>query len=191
MKKILLMAAFAALTLASCNNEAQKVDAAAAPGAASDASQKIAYVEIDSIMTQYTMCKNAKADLEKKGKNIQTTLANKQQSLESAAAKFQQDVQANKYSMQQAQNVQAGLQKQSQDLQALQQRLSAEFAEEEQKFNESLADSIHNFINRYNKQKGYAFIFSKQGDNILYAGQAYNITDEVVKGLNKEYKPAK
>lgn len=191
MKKFFLMAAFAALTLASCNNEAQKVDAAAAPEAAGNASQKIAYVEIDSIMTQYTMCKNAKSDLEKKGKNIESTLANKQQNLENAAAKFQQDIQANKYTQQQAQNVQAGLQKQSQDLQALQQRLSAEFAEEEQKFNAALADSIHHFIDRYNKQKGYAFIFSKQGDNILYAGQAYNITDEVIKGLNKEYKPAK
>ena len=31
-------------------------------------------------------------------------------------------------------------------------------------------------------------IFSKMGDNILYATPAMNITDEVVAGLNKRYK---
>ena len=188
MKKLFLMAAMAAITLTSCNNEAQKVDAAAAPQATAKNDLKIAYVEIDSIMTQYKFCVEKKAELEKKGQNIDNTLTSKQKNLEAAAQKFQQDIQANKYNQQPAQNVKAGLKKQGQDLQALQQRLTADFAEEQAKFNEALGDSVHNFIARYNKEKGYSFIFSKSGDNLLYAGQAYNITDEVIKGLNKEYK---
>ncbi len=31
-------------------------------------------------------------------------------------------------------------------------------------------------------------IFAKQGDNLLYADKAYDITNEVVAGLNKMYK---
>ena len=31
-------------------------------------------------------------------------------------------------------------------------------------------------------------IFAKQGDNLLYADKAYDITAEVVAGLNKAYK---
>ena len=31
-------------------------------------------------------------------------------------------------------------------------------------------------------------IFSKSGDNILYADQSVNITNEVIAGLNKAYK---
>ena len=183
----------AALTLASCNNEAKKVDTTAAPAATTkqEPSLKIAYVEIDSIMTQYKYCVDTKATLEAKGKNIQTTLANKEKSIQAAAAKFEQDVRANKYTQEQAQSVQAGIQKQYQDAQALSQRLTNDFAAEEAKFNKALTDTVHAFIERYNKSKGYYFIFSKSGDNILYAGTAYNITEEVIKGLNKEYKPAK
>ncbi|MCF0202677.1 MAG: OmpH family outer membrane protein, partial [Bacteroidaceae bacterium] len=75
-----------------------------------------------------------------------------------------------------------------QDLQALQQRLTAEFASEQEAFNKQLTDSIHNFIARYNKAKGYTFILSKSGDNMLYADKACDITKEVIEGLNKEYK---
>ncbi len=188
MKKFFMIAAMAALTLASCNQEAQKVDSAAP--AANNGDFKIAYVEIDTIMNQYKFCVDTKAELEKSGNNIQKSLAAKQQNLEQAAAKFQQDIQANKYTQQQAQAVQGNLQKQSADLQESQQRLSASFAEDQAKFEQAFADSLQHFIARYNKDKGYVMILPKQGLNILYADKACDITDDVVKGLNKEYKPA-
>jgi len=186
MKKTLIIA-FAAVALASCNNQAPKVDEKpAAQNAASNL--KLAYVEIDSIMTQYTFCKEKSKELEKKGNNIQSTLAQKQKALQNAAIKFQQDIQANKYTQQQAEAVQAGLQKQNNDLQALSQRLSDEFQSETEKFNEQLRLNIQNYLAQYNKDKKYSMIFSKQGDNILYADKAYDITKEVVAGLNKAYK---
>lgn len=189
MKKFFMIAAMAAITLASCNNEAKKVDSAA-PSAASNGDLKIAYVEIDTIMSQYKFCIDTKAKLEKDAKNSETNLTSKQRSLEQAAAKFQSDIQANKLTQQQAQSIQANLQKQGADLQELQQRLSSSFAEDNAKFEQALSDSIQNFIKRYNKDKGYAIILPKQGLNILYADKACDITDDVVKGLNKEYKPA-
>ena len=36
--------------------------------------------------------------------------------------------------------------------------------------------------------KKYSIIFSKSGDNLLYADKAYDITNEVINGLNKAYK---
>ena len=189
MKKTLVMA-LAAIALVSCNNQAPKVDEKPASQNA-PAELKIAYVEVDSIMTQYTYCKEKSAELEKKGNNIQKTLAQKQQALQNAAVKFQQDIQANKYTQQQAEAVQAGLQKQNNDLQALNQRLSSEFQQETEKFNKELRKNIQQYLTEYNKDKKYSVIFSKQGDNILYADQAYDITNEVVAGLNKAYKPAK
>lgn len=189
MKKTLVMA-LAAIALVSCNNQAPKVDEKPASQNA-PAELKIAYVEVDSIMTQYTYCKEKSAELEKKGNNIQKTLAQKQQALQNAAVKFQQDIQANKYTQQQAEAVQAGLQKQNNDLQALNQRLSSEFQQETEKFNKELRKNIQQYLTEYNKDKKYSVIFSKQGDNILYADQAYDITNEVVAGLNKAYKAPK
>ncbi len=189
MKKTVLLA-IAVMALASCNNEASKVEEKSANQTA-PTELKIAYVEVDSIMTQYTFCKEQSELLEKKSQNIQNTLNQKGQSLQAAAMKFQQDVQNNKYTQQQAEAVQANLQKQQGDLQNLQQRLGAEFQAETEKFNAALRDSLNHYLAQYNKAKKYTLILTKQGDNILYADKSYDITNDVIAGLNKAYKPSK
>ena len=103
-------------------------------------------------------------------------------------ANFQQKVQQNAYTREQAEAINAGLQKQGNDLQVLNQRLSTEFQNETDKFNKALRDSIQHYLAVYNKDKKYSIIFSKQGDNLLYADKAYDITNEIIAGLNKAYK---
>ena len=187
----LAMAAMVTLAMTSCNQSSPKMDSKADVEQNAPASLKIAYVEVDSIMSQYTFCKDYSLILQKKGQNIQNTLAAKQQHLQAAAANFQQKIQQNAYTREQAEAIQAGLQKQNNDLQFLNQRLSAEFQTETDKYNSALRDSIQNFLNIYNKDKKFSIIFSKQGDNLLYADKAYDITKEVIAGLNKAYKPSK
>lgn len=192
MKKLIRSAAVVALmslVVASCNKQAPKVEEKSASTNTANAGMKIAYIEVDSIMSQYKFCKEYSLILEKKSQNIQNTVNAKGRSLQAAAAKFQQDIQNNKYTKQQAEAVQAGLQKQNADLQALQQRLGAEFQAETEKFNKALRDSIQHYLAVYNKDKKFSLILSKAGDNILYADKTYDITNEVIAGLNKAYKP--
>ncbi len=184
-------AAMAVLAVTSCDKSKQQADdnqPATAQSAAS--ATKIAFVEVDSIMTQYKFCKDYSLILQKKGQNIQNTLAAKQQQLEAAAANFQQKLQQNAYTREQAQSIQMSLQKQNNDLQQLNQRLSGEFQAETERYNNALRDSIQHFLAVYNKDKKYGLILSKAGDNILYADKAHDITNEVVAGLNKAYKEA-
>lgn len=191
-KNIILSVALAAATtmgLVSCDKSSPKMDDKT-PASAQKSGEctKIAYVEVDSIMTQYKFCKEYSKILETKGNNIQKTLATKQQQLQAAAANFQQKIQQNAYTREQAEAIQASLQKQNNDLQVLNQRLSAEFQTETDNFNKALHDSLQHYLAFYNKDKKYSLIFSKQGDNLLYADKAYDITNEVVAGLNKAYK---
>ncbi len=181
------MAVAGLFAMTACNQQAPKVDekSEAAP---TNSELKIAFVEVDSIMSQYEFCKEYSKILEKKGQNIQNTIAQKGQNLQAAANKFQQDLQNNKYTQQQAEAVNAGLQKQQADLQALQQRLGSDFQAETDKFNAALRDSIQHFLAKYNKDKKYSLILSKAGDNILFADKAYDVTNEVIAGLNKAYK---
>lgn len=192
MKKFVILsvavAAATTLGLASCDKSSPKMDEKTTAEQTAPVSNKIAYVEVDSIMTQYKFCKEYTKILETKGNNIQKTLASKQQALQNAAANFQQKVQQNAYTREQAEAIQAGLQKQSNDLQGLNQRLSAEFQTETDKYNKALHDSLQHYLALYNKDKKYGMIFAKQGDNLLYADKAYDITNEVVAGLNKAYK---
>lgn len=181
------IAATATLMLASCDQSTPKMDAKAeTPATPSDL--KIAYVEVDSIMSQYKFCKDYSLILQKKGQNIQNTLASKQRALEQAAANFQQKLQQNAYTREQAEGIQASLQKQAADLEGLNQRLSGEFQTETDKYNNALRDSIQHFLAKYNKDKKFSIILSKAGDNLLYADKAFDITSEVVAGLNKAYK---
>lgn len=198
MKKILLtmsVAMMLGLGMTSCNNQPQKNDTqkSETKGVAADSNDgvKIAYVEVDSIMSQYKYWKDVTKLMQGKQNNIQKTLQGKQQSLQQAAQNFQQGIQSNKYSQAQAQQIQANLQRQAQEGDALQQRLGSEYQKEVDKYNKALSDSIHHFLAEYNKDKKFSMIFAKQGDNILYAQDAFDITEQVIAGLNKRYKGMK
>ena len=59
---------------------------------------------------------------------------------------------------------------------------------ENEKNNLQLRDSINAFLKEYNKGKKYDLILSNTGfDNLLYADSAYNITQEILEGLNARY----
>ena len=193
MNKYMMMAAGAVLALASCNNASPKMDeqpATADNGTAGGV--KIAYVEVDSLMTQYEFCKEFTLVLQKKSNNARNTLNSKGQQLQNAAANFQQKLNNNAFtSREQAESQQAAIQRQQQSLQELQARLENELANETAKYNEALRDSLQHFLAAYNKDKKYDLILTKQGDNILYAAKRFDITKDVINGLNKRYKPTK
>ncbi|MDO4172368.1 MAG: OmpH family outer membrane protein [Prevotellaceae bacterium] len=179
--------AMAVAMFGSCDNSPKaETDSATQPKASQEL--KIAFVEVDSLITQYEFCKEYTQILEKKSRNIQSTLQQKGQKLQSDATNFQQKLQQNALDRATAERMQAALQKQNSDLEALQQRLGAEIQEETNKYNQALHDSVQHFIAKYNKNKKYTMILSKSGDNILYADKGVDITAEVVAGLNKAYK---
>lgn len=187
MKKIFTIAAIAALTLSACDN-GQQNDKTAEKNIVKN-ELKIAYVVADSLTTQYKFAKDFTAVLEKKQKNSEATLNAKGQALQSAVQNFQQKLQQNEYTRERAEQVQRSLQKQEQDLNILQQRLAAELQNEQIKYMKAFQDSVRNFLKDYNKAKKYDLILDKSA--ILEGNDTYDITKDVINGLNKRYKPAK
>ena len=171
-------------------------NAATQPASTADASgvsnMKIAYVEIDSLLTKYNFWNDLNEQMIKKEENIRTTLNEKGKKLEIEAQEFQRKYENNGFvSPERAQQEYQRIQKQQQDLQALQQKLTEELALENQKNSLQLRDSINSFLKIYNQDKGYDLIISNTGfDNLLYANPAFNITNEIVEGLNNRYTPS-
>ena len=136
MKYILngLMALALVLMFTQCADNKSNGSTNNAPAAVSGpANMKIAYVEIDSLLTKYRFWNDLNEMMIKKEENIRTTLNEKAREL----------------------------------------------------------DSINSFLKIYNKDKGYSLIISNTGfDNLLYADPAFNITNEIVEGLNARYVPA-
>ena len=194
MKKTIFTLALGAMALVSCNNKSPKLDEQSSVlNDSTQAGLKIAYIEVDSLMTQFEFAKEKSAELEKKSLNARNTLNQKGNQLQAAANNFQQKLQNNGFtSREQAESVQAALQKQQNDLAALQARLENELASEQQKFLQALQDSLNNFLTIYNKDKKFDVILNKS--SILFAEKKYDITQDVINGLNKRYsksaKPA-
>ena len=191
MKKYIFSALAIAAMMVSCNNASPKMDEQPAATGNATSGVKIAYVEVDSLMTQYDFAKDYSVTLQKKSNNARNTLTQKGNALQAAVNNFQQKINNNGFqSREQAAGVQAALERQQRDLQELQARLETELASETAKFNEALRDSLQNFLKDYNKDKNYDLILSKAGDNILLGGKKFDITQDVINGLNKRYKPA-
>ncbi len=155
----------------------------------SDGQIAIAYVNSDSIMENYAMVKELEANLEKKQKKVESEFNWTQESFKKEAMEFYEKLQTGQFlSQQQAEQEQQKLAQKEQQIYEMGQKLSQDLAEMEIQMNETLLDSITNYLKRYTKEKPYDFIlgFSK-GGGILYAKDDLDITEDVLKGLNEEY----
>ena len=155
---------------------------------------KIAYVEIDTLLTKYNFCVDLNEAMIKKSENVRLTLNQKANDLNKQKQEFQTKYQNNAYlSQERAQQEYNRIAKLEQDLQELSNKLQSELLSETEKNNLQLRDSINAFLKEYNKDRKYDFIISNTGfDNLLYANGAYNITQEILEQLNARYSsPAK
>lgn len=189
MKKTLILFV-AALAMVSCGKKANTNSRTGdLQKSGEDPVGQIAYVEYDSLMSQYEYCKEYSDQLQQRSASYQQQLASKQRALENAAEAFQRKLQSGQFtSQEQAQAEQQKLQNQQEQLQRLSLELEQKFAQEQEAINVALHDSVQNFLKEFNKDGRYAIILAKVGDNLLYAEPKLDITEQVVKGLNKRYQ---
>lgn len=193
MKKYLFLAMSIALGLASCINNKETGNEEVAETAETEATGlRIAYVELDSLMSQYQLYKDYEEVLTRKGTDIQNTLAQKQRKLESNATAMQRKYENNGFQTRdELERAQQSLQQQEMELQQLAAKLNNEFNEEQARINQEARDSIQAFLKIYNQTKKYDYVMIKAGDNLLIANPKYNITKDIVTGLNKRYNAKK
>ncbi len=154
---------------------------------------KIAYVEVDTLLAKYNFCIDLNEEMVKKSENVRLTLNQKINDLNRQKQEFQTKYQNNAYlSQERAQQEYERIAKLEQDLQELSNKLQSELLSENEKNSLLLRDSINAFLKEYNEDKAYDFIISNTGfDNLLYANEAYNITQEILTKLNARYSAKK
>jgi len=149
----------------------------------------IAYVNSDTIMEHYDMVQELKSKIEAKEKLANDSFNMQQQNFEAEVTEYQKNMQANKLSIAQAQATEKYLGQKQQNLAALKEELTQKLTNDELKLNGELLDSITNFLKRYNRKHNFDYIFGvAKGSNVLYAGDSNDITKDVLKNINREYK---
>lgn len=152
------------------------------------ATLKIVYVDLDSLMNNYNFAKDINKAMMRKEEDIKMQLTEKYKALQADQADFERKYKNNVYATpERAQEEYNRIVKKEQEILQLEQSLTAEFEKEGLQKNQMLRDSIYKFIKEYNAEKGYDYILTKLGENILYANETLNITQEIVDGLNNKY----
>ena len=147
MKHVILFAVAAALSLTACQKSAEEAEETAENTGAETTGLKIAYVEMDSLITQYQLYKDYEEELTRKGTNIQSTLAQKQRTLEQHAAAMQKKYESNGFTTRdELERAQNSIQAEQQQLQELADRLQTDFAQEQARVNQEARDSIQAFL---------------------------------------------
>ncbi len=198
MKKTFILAAMAALMLATACGKKDAKDNNTIPTAAGNTAAnasanglRVAIVDMDTLINQYQLRKDQVTVSEKEQKNAQTTLESKQKALQKHVNSFQQKLQSNGFTSQEEfDKAQANLQREEAQLQELAARLEGGLIEQEQKNIAELNDSLQTFLQSYNATMKFDIILPRSGNSILLSNPALDITNDVVQGLNKRYTPS-
>lgn len=189
-----IILALIALATVSCNQKSptQQVKQNGLPKSETTTNattSSVAVVDIDTLADKCNYCKDGQKALEAKKKALTKQFNAKTQSLQNAVINFQKKAQAGQFtSQQEAQKQQAALQKQQQDLQVFQERIERDLAKAQQEYQDKLRKDLNTFLKEYNKDGRFKVIISKSGDNVLYTDPSVDITNDVIEGLNKNYK---
>lgn len=153
----------------------------------------IAYINIDSLLINYTFAKEANESLMKKQENSRLDLNTQARQLQSEMGEFQRKLENNAFlSRERAEKEQNRLLKKEQELQQMNGILTQQLVEAQQKMSEELRDTINSFLKEYNKDKKYEIILSNTAsDNIMITNDGYDITLEIIELLNKRYEKKK
>ena len=149
---------------------------------------KIAYVDYDSLLAKFNYAQEVQKEIIKKEMSINNTIEQERQSPQEEAMEFERKMQNNIYLTQE--RAQAEYEKIMKKDQELMKRGQAMIKELEKTSNEKykmLTDCINEHIKEYNKTRGFDFILTRMGGNMLYANEALDITNEIAKGLNAKY----
>lgn len=150
---------------------------------------KVAYVNVDTLLTYYNYYIDLSEAMVKKSENVRLTLNQDAAKLQKEQEDFQSKYNNNAFlSQERAQQEYNRIAKLAEDLDAKSTKLQNELAQEQEKNSLELMDSISSYLKVFNMEKGYSMILSNTGmDNLLYADPSLDITQEVLSGLNARY----
>ena len=189
MKKVFILA-FSVLAFAACKNG---LGGGKASGNGRDSLRvetvyDIAYVDLDSLRTNYNRAVDLTAAFEAKASKAQKDLETRARRLQNEMMDFQEKVEKGLVTRSQAAELQAELERKSMNFQSQQQQKEAEMAEEQYVTANQIMYAITEYLKKYNADYRYKMILTTTGGvPIMHADPALDITREVTDALNAEY----
>jgi len=154
--------------------------------AANGAGFRIAYFELDSLQNNYQYFKDALSTLKTKEESMNKELAALEKSYQKKIAEWQQK--GNNMSQAEAEAANREYQQMQQNFQARKQQLDQNINDQMNDTRKKIRERLETYLKEYNKDKNYSYISSDFPEGIFYKDTVYNITNDLIKGLNESYK---
>lgn len=150
---------------------------------------KMAYVNLDTLLLNYTLYIDLQKKLETQHKSAENRLQRDAQVLQQKAVDYQEKAMKGLITRAEAQQTESNLQQEQQNLMELEQQLSNDLMVRDQQMQARLYDSIQKTIKIFNNDKRYSVILNNAfRQSILDAPNATNVTDSILTMLNEPFK---
>ena len=147
---------------------------------------KVAYIKADSLIINYELAQDLHDEFTKSQESFTKEYSEKRANFEKQAADFQAKVKRGGFlTEQRAVQERDRLTGEQQKIVNLDQELSKKLSDIQNDNSKQLMDSLMNYLNEYNADKKYDYIFNASG--ILIGDENQNITKEVLDILNSRY----
>jgi outer membrane protein len=111
-------------------------------------------------------------------------------SIMAKAGEYQQRLNSQNMTQQQAEAANNDIIERRRSLEAKRQEYDQTFKDVYMRRMQDVRTKIEEYLKEYNKNNTYSYIFSYEPGFIYYRDTLYNITNDVLKGLNEKYKKA-
>ncbi len=149
---------------------------------------KVAYVHIDSLLSGYDLYIDKQEEFMQEQTNSQAELQSRSKQLQQEFESLKEKLNKGLITRAKARMMQQSLGQREQELYQLRNNMSSKLAEKEQVIYRQVLDNVMNYLDDYAKENGYHYILSFSfGGPILYTDKRLEITQDVLKGLNKKY----
>jgi len=152
---------------------------------------RIAYFEMDSVAAKFHLAKDFQTEVISKEEAINTEMNNRGKAIQQKINFYQNEAQAGKLSQEQSDVASREIKGMDDEMKNRKQQLDQDYNNYVLTRQNEIKTKIKLFINEYNMTKGFTYILSDDPGLFYYQDSAYNITADVVKGLNEKYKPVK
>jgi outer membrane protein len=189
---VVLLLAVGFLYYAHFSNSATPSIPSGASSSTSIAGQQVVYINTDSLLMNYEFVTDLQKDLNERRQNAERQLGLKEQQLQQEAMSFQKRASAGLMSELEMKNTQNTLMQKEQQLRGEQQNLAQGLMDMERQMSAQWLDTTITYLRAYNKSKNFQYILGyTKGGGILLANDKFDITSEILKGLNDNYKASK
>ena len=150
----------------------------------------IAYFNMDSVMSQWDLYFEFQQELGQKQSEMEADFAGKTESFYQRVQDAQYKIERQLVTRSESEQLQQSLAAEEQELMALQNQYTADLQEQGMVKNRQMIDMIERYITELSEATGYSYVYSYSfGGNLVYGAKPYDITSQVVTGLNEKYKP--